>query len=278
MRCNMRLLKYGSKLCGETRSADFLRAFKREVETTRIVSFGTCNFHCGYCKRDGQFTDGNGNIVRSVPVSMEEIKKILTPALEKGERIRLSGGDPVMFPIESLEIAKWAFNEYGQKISIAHNGSSLRFIKSIAPYLEYAAIDLKGYSSKELAYRASISETAGEYMLKSTLEVQDFLSRSGVLVDVRTPIFGDTPLDGVFKMAEMITADGDSSKEFWTLRAYKKVRGCDWLEPSQNTMYEWAKMVSLEFPQLPIGLRLKWEGQKEFKILRDWAHDNFSEK
>lgn len=265
----MRLLRYGSKICGETRRADFLKAFNREIETTRIVSFGTCNFHCAYCKRDGQFTDGGGNIVRSIPVSMDELKEVLKPALERGERIRLSGGDPVMFPKESLEIAKWVHGEYGQKISIAHNGSSLRFVKSLVEYLEYAAIDLKGYNPKELAFRAGISESAGEHMLKSTLEVQDFLSESGVLVDIRTPVFGDTPLDGLLKMAEMITADGDNSKEFWTLRAYKKVRGCDWLEPNQDTLFEWAKIVSSEFKELPIGLRLKWSGQKEFAILKN---------
>jgi len=264
----MRLLKYGSKLCGEKRSADFLRAFDREIETTRIVSFGTCNFHCAYCKRDGQFTDGNGNIVRSVPVSLEEVKAILRPYLEKGERIRLSGGDPVMFPKESLEIAKWAWDEFGVKISIAHNGSSLRFVQSLLPYLEYVAIDLKGGTPKELAFRAGIPEASGEKMLNSTLKVQDFLSKCGVLVDIRTPVFGDTTLDDLYNMAELITKDGDPTKEFWTLRAYKRVRGCDWLEPNQDTLFEWAKLVSKEFPTLPIGLRLKWSRQKEFVILK----------
>jgi len=239
------------------------------VETTRIVSFGSCNFHCAYCKRDGQFTNSDGSIVHSVPVTMAELKQILRPAIERGERIRLSGGDPVMFPRESLEIAKWVMGEYGKKISIAHNGSSLRFAQSMAPYLEYAAIDLKGANGAELALRAGLpSAESGEHMLRSTLEVQDYLSEAGVLVDVRTPVFGDTPLDDLYRMAEMITLDGDSSKEFWTLRAYKKVRGCDWLEPSQDTLDQWAQMVSEEYPTLPIGLRLKWSGQKKFKIYK----------
>lgn len=264
----MRLLKYGNRLCGETRRADFLRAFNRPVEVTRIVSFGSCNFHCSYCKRDGQFTNADGSIVRSVPVEMDELKDILRPAIERGERIRLSGGDPVMFPKESLEIAKWVYGKFGEKISIAHNGSSLRFARSMAPYLEYAAIDLKGHSPRELAFRAGISEVAGEQMLRSTLEVQDFLSESGVLVDVRTPVFGDTSLDAIYKMAEMITEDGDSSKEFWTLRAYKKVRGCDWLEPAAGTLEQWAQLVSGDSPELPVGIRSKWSGQKKFHIFK----------
>ncbi len=44
---------------------------------------------------------------------------------------------------DNLAIAKAVMNVKGKKISIAHNGSSLSFVKLIAPYLEYAAIDIK---------------------------------------------------------------------------------------------------------------------------------------
>jgi len=264
-----RILKYGSRIAGEIRKADFLTAFDREVEVTRIVPFGACNFHCAYCKRDAQFVDGDGNIIRSVSVDWADLKKVIDEAISKGERIRLSGGDPVMFPKESQYIAEYVYGEHGKKISMAHNGSSLRFAKMMAPYLEYAAIDLKGATPKELAYRAGLpSEASGEIMLKSTLEVQDYLSEAGVIVDVRTPVFGDTPLDHLFKMAEMIQVGGDSTKEFWTLRKYNPIRACDWVEPRGETLSEWARLVSKENPNLPIGLREKWTGQKGFKILK----------
>ncbi len=266
---NIKILKYGSRIVGETRRADFLRAFERPVETTRIVSFGACNFACPYCKRDGQFRDSHGNIIRAVDVTMPELKNLLAPAMERGERLRLSGGDPVMFPQASLELAKWAMDTYGQKVSIAHNGSSLKFARIMAPYLEYAAIDLKGATGKELAFRAGISPKIGEYMLKSTLQVQDFLSEEGVLVDIRTPIFGDTPLDHIFKMAEAINSSGQVQNKFWTLRAYKKVRGNNWPRPVESTLVEWAQLVSREFPQLPIGIRSRWKGQREFLIFKN---------
>ena len=263
----MRLLKYGSKPCGETRRADFLKYFGRNVETTRIVSFGSCNFHCNYCKRDAQFVDDQGNIIRSVLFDWEnEIKPMLVKAIENGERVRLSGGDPVMHQKESLFIAKWAMDNYGKKISIAHNGSSLSFVKKIAPYLDYAAIDLKGGTAKELALRAGLhSEVNGQFMLDSTIKVQNYLSENGVIVDIRTPVFDTTTLDDLRKMASLITAGGNLDNKFWTLRAYKKVKGCDWGEPNQNDVLEYAKILSKEF-NIPIGLRLKWSGQKEFKI------------
>jgi len=261
------ILKYGKKIAGEKRRADFLRAFGREVETTRILSFGACNFACPYCKRDCQLVGADGLPIRAHEVELDEIKAAVAPHIEAGERLRLSGGDPVMFPKESLELAKWAMDSFGQKISIAHNGSSLKFVKSLSPYLEYAAIDFKGYSPAELAFRAGIPDRAGETMYKSTLAVQDFLAGEGVLVDVRTPVFKETGLDQLAHMAAEICKGGTENK-FWTLRAYNPVRWVDWEGMPQETLLQYAEILSAEFPELPIGLRLKWEKQKEFIIFK----------
>ena len=262
-----RILKYGGKIAAEKRSADFLKAFGREIETTRIVSFGACNFACPYCKRDCQLLDNNGLPIRAHEVELDDIKAAVAPRIAAGERLRLSGGDPVMFPKESVELGKWARDTFGQKISIAHNGSSLRYAKMMAPYLEYAAIDLKGYSGSELAFRAGIPEKAGDAMLNSTLAVQDYLAAEGVLVDVRSPIFKETSLDHLYKMASLISKGGTENK-FWTLRAYNPVKWVDWEGVQQDTLLQYAEIISNEFPDLPIGLRMKWSGQKEFVILK----------
>jgi len=262
-----RILKYGKKIAGETRRADFLAAFGRPVETTRIISFGACNFHCPYCKRDCQLVDGEGNPIRAEEVDFNEVLAVVDDATAKNQRVRLSGGDPVMFPKESLAIAEYAMSKYGKKISIAHNGSGLRFAKALSPYLDYAAIDLKGHDGTELAMRAGIPEKAGDKMLKSTLAVQDFLASQGVLVDVRTPVFDTTSLDNLYSMAEAITRTGVKNK-FWTLRKYNPVRWIDWGTIPQETLLQYAEILSKEFPELPIGLRLKWSGSKEFIILK----------
>ena len=261
------ILKYGNKIAGEKREASFLRAFGRPVETTRIVSFGACNFACPYCKRDCQLVDSNGLPIRAHKVELSDIKKAVAPHVKNGERLRLSGGDPVMFPKESVELGKWAMDNFGEKISIAHNGSSLKYAKMMSPYLEYAAIDLKGYNGRELAFRAGIPEKVGDHMLKSTLSVQDFLASEGVLVDIRSPIFKETTLDNLFTMAELICRGGTENK-FWTLRAYNQVRWIDWEGVNQETLLQYAEIVSKEFPNLPIGLRMKWSGQKEFIIFK----------
>ena len=262
-----KILKYGGKIAAEKRTADFLRGFGREIETTRIVSFGACNFACPYCKRDCQLLDQNGFPIKAYEIELNDIKAAVAPKITDGERLRLSGGDPVMFPKESVELGKWVRDEFGQKISIAHNGSSVKYAKIMAPYLEYAAIDLKGHSGKELAFRAGIPEKLGDTMLQSTIAVQDYLAGEGVLVDVRSPIFKDTYLEHLYEMATIISKGGIENK-FWTLRVYNPVKWIDWEAVQQDTLLQYAKIISKEFPELPIGLKLKWSRQKQFMILK----------
>lgn len=142
----------------EIRKAYFLKDFNRTVEDMMIMSFGSCNYDCPYCKRDGQFKDENNNIVRSSDYSWDLIKTRLDDSAGKGMKVRLSGGDPCMYPKESLQIAEYMSREHNQKISIAHNGGSPKFVEKILPYLDYAAIDIKGDTNEELCFRAGIAE------------------------------------------------------------------------------------------------------------------------
>lgn len=245
--------------CAELRKAHFLRAFGREVETMRIVSFGTCNFHCPYCKRDGQYIDDAGNIISSRDFPEAEVYTALEDAVAKGQRIRLSGGDPCMHMRESLKIAEWA-KEKGQKISIAHNGSSPRFVEAIAPYLAYAAIDLKSPYPDDFNLRAGLVNGQGARMLARSIEVQDFLSRSGVPVDVRTPVFAETTIDDMLRVAELVVAGGDPGHEFLTFRCYSRIAGLDWAVPSAERVGEMVQEVSRQFPGLPVGMRARWKG------------------
>ena len=99
---------------------------------------------------------GNGNsILNAYDVAMDEIFGVIDKHITAGHRIRLSGGDPCMFPSESLQIAKYCWNKHGQKISLAHNGSSPSLICTLLPYLDYVAIDFKGATPEEIARRSN---------------------------------------------------------------------------------------------------------------------------
>lgn len=99
----MKLIPHNGRAFGEVRKAHFLKVFDRPVELMQIVSFGSCNFHCPYCKRDGQYIDSNGNIYTAKEY---DFNTVLEELLQVDNRIRLSGGDPCMHVKDSLAIAK----------------------------------------------------------------------------------------------------------------------------------------------------------------------------
>lgn len=257
----MKLIPHNGKPFGEVRKAHFLRAFDRPVELMQIVSFGSCNFHCPYCKRDGQYIDSNGNIYTAKEY---DFNIVLEGLLQVDNRIRLSGGDPCMHVKESLAIARAVMDVKGQKISIANNGSSLSFVKLIAPYLEYAAIDIKASSGAEFATRAGLgSQLIGRKMLENSLKVQSYLTQEcKILVDVRTCVFADTTLDDLLTIARLIVSNNDTSRVFWTVRGYNPVEGVDWRKPNHESLLNNLGIVAETFPKLKIGYRDKWVDAK----------------
>lgn len=224
----------------------------------RIVSFGRCNFRCPYCKRGGQAVDRDGNIIASREFTDRQVFRALEDALAVNQRIRLSGGDPVMYPAESLKIAKWSY-AHGRKISLAHNGSSPEFVRKIMPYLDYAAIDLKAWESGSFCRRAGISREAAQKMLENSLAIQKMLSENGVLVDVRTMVFATTSLCDLLETAHLVDTAGNHRNKFLTFRQYKPVRGLAWQPLEEKILLKYIAIVSAAYPDLLMGLRSKWQ-------------------
>ena len=236
----------------EMRKAYFLKAFEKEAEEMAIISFGACNFHCPYCKRDCQYIDAEGNVIKTRDVSMSELKEMIDSEIARGRRIRLSGGDPCAFPKQSLEIAKYVFETYGQKISIAHNGSSLKFVETLIPYLEYVAIDYKAYDFESMR---KITGVKNPKMQQE--EIIKLCSENNIIVDLRTPVFGDTTKKDLLKIASLIN---NYKNVFWTLRKYNKVQGCDFPVPEMDFVVELAKFIKDEYPSIKVGTRNYWKG------------------
>lgn len=256
----LKCLAHKGIIGGEVRPLYFYKAFGLEATGARIISFGACNFSCPYCKREGNFRSPDGSIISAVESTIEELYLVVDDAVMKQQVIRLSGGDPVVFPEASLAIAK-RVKERGGRLSVAHNGSSPRFLKKLLEtgVLESAAIDLKA-PRHEFGLRAGLKNGTGAKMYERSIETQDLLSASGALVDVRTPIFSTTTVDDLLDMAGDIVRGGRGDNEFWTIRLYKPVVGCDWEPPRSLDYVTWMiSQVKKEFPSLKIGLRARWE-------------------
>lgn len=213
----------------EIRKSYFLEAFGRTPEEMLIVSMGGCNYNCPYCKRDGQFKDNHGNIAMSYNMAMSEILSIIDTHIACGHKIRLSGGDPCMFFAQSVQIAQYCWNKHHQKISVAHNGSSPALISALLPYLDYAAIDYKGATPADIARRSNTP--INPHSIDNILHILSMCQDAGILIDVRTVIFGNTLLRNLDNIATNIR---QYHNVFWTLRKYNNVDGCDFIPATQN--------------------------------------------
>ena len=229
-----------------------------QLITTRIFSFGSCNVACPYCKRDCQFVDDDGNIIIAVDVTIRDLFALAEGSQSRGEVVRFSGGDPVMFPKQTLAIGEYMWRKYGVKVSIAHNGSGPAWVRKLAPYLSSAAIDLKAIPSR-MGEIMGIEEQKGRRMFDLSQKTQAHLSEQGVIMDIRTPIFGDTSLEDMMLLADAVSKNNPRTT-FWTWRLYKAVEGCDWEVPEKERVFEMLDQVSRAHPEHWMGVRAKWEG------------------
>lgn len=228
-----------------------------KLPITRIVSFGDCNVACPYCKRDCQFIDASGKPIISIPVPIKAIAQLAEGAVRRNETVRFSGGDPVVYPRQTLALAEYLMERHGAKISIAHNDSGPHWVEKMLPYLSSAAIDLKTVPEK-MGKIMGITSEKGIRMYQFSLETQKLISEVGVLLDVRTPIFGDTTTEEMLRLAEDINKN-NRDYAFWTWRLYKPVEKCDWSVPRKENTIEMMQKVSSVFPDLWMGMRAKWE-------------------
>lgn len=235
----------------------------RNLQATRIFSFGKCNVHCPYCKRDCQFIDDDGNVIGTTEVKLEDLFRMAERAVAMNEVVRFSGGDPVMFQRICLAISAYVSELYGKRTSIAHNGSGPNWVKQMLPMMDSAAIDLKAVLEK-MGKVMGVSQGAGEKIYHKSLETQALFSDpttnpNRAILDVRTPVFGDTTFEDMMRLGEDITK-GDPRIVFWTWRLYKPVQGCDWPVPDKDVVVDMLKKVSAKYPNHWMGIRAKWHG------------------
>lgn len=240
------------------RGGDQGSATTRSLPVNRLISYGACNVACPYCKRDCQFIDASGNVIASASVPLDSVLKLCLWAIEHGETPRFSGGDPVSFKRETLAIAEYVFLTTGKRVSIAHNGTWGESIRELVPWLSSAAIDLKA-TPEMLGKIMGVRISAGGGLYRQSLQTQSAISSSGVLLDVRTPVFGDTATCDMLKLGQDIAAVNDLRYTFWTWRLYKRVEGCDWSVPELQTVTDMMLLVSRQLPGLWLGMRAKWQ-------------------
>ena len=240
----------------EIRTAYFLEAFGRRPEPMHIISFGKCNYSCVYCKRNGNFKRKDGSIIESNYYSLKDLIEIIDNKFKDfgRPRIRLSGGDPCMYPKESLLIAKYIKERYSKKISIAHNGSNPDFVKELAPYLEYMAID---YKPKDKEKFKRVTKTKAKGIDKKLIKILEIAKENNILTDIRIVVFNDTTEEELSSMIEDVKPFKDIVHV--TLRRYHKTSNCTLLELNEKDFAKLGNRLRIKFPDIRIGLRTAWK-------------------
>ena len=211
------ILLHAGRVCGEVRRFNpgwwFVRigakgaerlmppqhAAPTGVETTRIFSFGACQMQCPYCKRG--MAEWAPHEIQMVATT--DLFTLALEAVERGERVRLSGGDPSTFPAVSVALAQYVENKTGHKASIAHHGFAPGWMRRIAPHLLTAAIDVKG-TPETISNIAGMPDANGTRLYDNALRSVEIAVDEGVLLDVRTPVFASTKTNEMLRIAQAL--------------------------------------------------------------------------
>lgn len=201
------------------------------------------------------FRNEDGSVIEAVETSLDELFNLCDDAINHGQVVRLSGGDPVMYLMEAIRIAHYV-HEHGGRVSMAHNGSSPKLIKKIASYLESVALDIKTIPGRAGLIMGLPDKTARR-MYYRCFDSQDVAIEKGLLVEVRTPIFADTTIDDLRFIGNDIYRRPGLNRKFWTLKQYITMEWCRDLfrAPDDNNIMSIAQQIKLEFPDLKMGIR-----------------------
>ena len=106
-------------------------------EVCAVVFIPGCNFHCSYCHNQNLEADAeqNGWTLEQILSYLRDARRLLTG-------VCISGGEPTLQPTVLTQLIEH-FKALNLKIKLDTNGSRSEVLKSVAPEVDYIAMDLK---------------------------------------------------------------------------------------------------------------------------------------
>jgi pyruvate formate lyase activating enzyme len=106
-------------------------------EVCAVVFIPGCNFHCPYCHNQNLEADveQNGWTLEQILSYLRDARRLLTG-------VCISGGEPTLQPDLLFKLIGY-FKALNLKIKLDTNGSRSEVLKSVAPEVDYVAMDLK---------------------------------------------------------------------------------------------------------------------------------------
>jgi pyruvate formate lyase activating enzyme len=176
--------------------------YPRHIAAT--VFFAGCNFRCGYCQNK-DLVEAKGKSRTSLFAVLEFLKT------RRGllDGVCLTGGEPLLSA--DLEPLLKGIEKLGFKIKLDTNGSNLEKLKTVSPFLDYVALDIKASPEK---YEALTGKNSWPEVKKTMA----WLKTSGLAYEFRTTVLPVWhTFEDLFQIREIIGED-----ETWILQQFRQ--------------------------------------------------------
>jgi pyruvate formate lyase activating enzyme len=225
---------------------------------SRSFSIATagCNFHCDFCQnhdisqveipKKPSDSEDDSHLPGS-PFSVEQAVK--TAKFYRCQSISYTYTEPTIFFEYAYDIARKASAEGILNVFVTNGYLSEEAIEKIAPYLDAANVDLKGFNTD--FYRKKIGAK-----LENVLECLKSLKRHGVWVEVTTLVVPgyDDDEDNLRKVARFIRQElGEETP--WHISRFFPHYKMQYLSPTSVSVLRRARQIGLEE-----GLRYVYTG------------------
>ena len=110
------------------------RLKRKNISSYSLVAFGKCNLSCKFCFTGGGRKSHEGLLPDAKQMDFEEIIDFVIRECKEGKAIRISGGEPTLFPKETLRILK-IVREHGGLSIVATNGTNHKIAMQYSKFL-----------------------------------------------------------------------------------------------------------------------------------------------
>jgi len=163
------------------------------------VLFGKCNFRCKFCFAKGDKADCKGIFPDAVLMDYGEVEKWVIDEAKRGVPIKITGGEPALFPEATIKLLKVA-KRYGAYTQLDTNGSIPETVVQFSSYLDAIGLDIKGNESN-IEYLTGVQR---ELSLFKPLETLKLSKNFGCLVEFKTIMFDFIDLKHLEWLYELI--------------------------------------------------------------------------
>ena len=149
-------------------------------EVCAVVFIPGCNFHCSYCHNQNLEADveRNGWMLEQILSYLRDAQRLLTG-------VCISCGEPTLQPTVLTQLIEH-FKALNLKIKLDTNGSRSEVLKSVAPDVDYIAMDLK--TSPKRYLKLAHPNEAPSLLTNLNASVQLLLQRPPETYEFRTTL------------------------------------------------------------------------------------------